>query len=1065
MIIYLNNEALDCDNNTIIGITKQFSNIEDFTSIFTDFTKTVELPRTSKNDIIFGKYFELDRVIDDSFSSVQYFDGSNKADCRIEDNNTILLEGYAILNSTTVDKYKITIYGELGKLFKEIRDIPFDVLDNEAVLNKELVANSFKKESLSDNVEFNNSIVLNDFILNIPKDCTVEAKVQKDTPSNVVQLITSNPSSLYLAVNYGTKQILWRDFFYRPTLYALFADGVNYDNLLFTYKIGTGTDGNSSLWFNGIEYYSITDTIARFDPTDCTFTAGTYYYLRIYNSLGNVIADYQPSDNDNPLQPEKYCFKNLIDNSPFPKYLGYSNNGTVTDLLDVIGYCSIHQGLYQDFDSTKIDGEDIYMDIYNSKYDGLTEHTLKEFRSYYQQPYVFIRPLLLNLQQYINRNYNYKLIYDTNWFSADNPYWSQLIMMAKGFSEREDEHQDGPLNYFHFRENNSYLGFNSTECLGELKYTVDKANFEIIPDAGSVWQFNMPDNYTIEKPQLTNLLKTNLNFNWQFQAYDRYGTPTILKDINGLHLVTKWFIPSATDKTDPYHMYPNSNFGMKVTIKCGNIVDKIGYYGDHPLQDIVDNWLSDCNQKIQLGEDGKYDYPVNQLLESYTPETNIKYLAFPLGISHQSYLLNSNETISMEVEFYSNLPQSMFSINTKRTSQIDDWCLCGIFIPTGLIDPFHMEEQFDATFEGNVFESDYDSRRSNSTISVSKILDEEFKPIDLLIKYAKMFRLYFDVDYLNKTITVTDRYFDDYEVVDWSNKIDYKSMQVNPISNNDEAVLWGYEESDLKYAENYKLKYGVELGDFKIKTGINTLNTTKQMFEDFPISVVSQEYYPEHYANRNRLSTESCPTAIDNTNNATAANKVSLYGSFFFWNTPQNTDSYFNLREVDPKGGTYLITDDTYIQISTNEYCYSGRSNSVAVPKDKFPFVDTICMNYFGDTQKLWGCQWSEPKLKYNNKVHHSELFPYKTPFYIKDLWDKYLEETYNKNNKKITCKAALTLQDFSQFKFNKFVKIENSLFAVSKIDNFTGSGLCDVTLYQVTDPNNYKSIFRKLLG
>lgn len=136
---------------------------------------------------------------------------------------------------------------------------------------------------------------------------------------------------------------------------------------------------------------------------------------------------------------------------------------------NVIGYCAIHQGLYKEFESTTSERGDLPMDAYNDSYDGLTEHTIKEFRSYYQQPYLYLRPMLERFQDYINYSTefdDFKLIYDNNWFNDDNPYFSRLVMMCLGFNDRADEHKDGPENQFSF--NQDFIGDQSKGCVKKI---------------------------------------------------------------------------------------------------------------------------------------------------------------------------------------------------------------------------------------------------------------------------------------------------------------------------------------------------------------------------------------------------------------------------------------------------------------------------------------------------------------------------------------------------------------------------------------------------------------------
>ena len=53
------------------------------------------------------------------------------------------------------------------------------------------------------------------------------------------------------------------------------------------------------------------------------------------------------------------------------------------------------------------------------------------------------------------------------------------------------------------------------------------------------------------------------------------------------------------------------------------------------------------------------------------------------------------------------------------------------------------------------------------------------------------------------------------------------------------------------------------------------------------------------------------------------------------------------------------------------------------------------------------------------------------------NFWENYLNERYSKQNKIVTCYLKLTQQDFANFRYNNFIRIENQLYMVNKIYDY----------------------------
>lgn len=55
--------------------------------------------------------------------------------------------------------------------------------------------------------------------------------------------------------------------------------------------------------------------------------------------------------------------------------------------------------------------------------------------------------------------------------------------------------------------------------------------------------------------------------------------------------------------------------------------------------------------------------------------------------------------------------------------------------------------------------------------------------------------------------------------------------------------------------------------------------------------------------------------------------------------------------------------------------------------------------------------------------------------------WKRWLDEIHSRDCKKVTCYVNLTLNDWLEFQFNHFVRIDKQLYFVNKITDFDASG------------------------
>lgn len=131
--LFLANKEVELNESVSFAITKQFEDVTSPADIKNDYSKTVNIPFTQINNKLFGSLFSADRLIVEGDSSLMgvYFDPYKKIDFRLQWGDAVMMQGYAKVISISKDKdgggsYEISLNGELGKVFQEIKKITFD---------------------------------------------------------------------------------------------------------------------------------------------------------------------------------------------------------------------------------------------------------------------------------------------------------------------------------------------------------------------------------------------------------------------------------------------------------------------------------------------------------------------------------------------------------------------------------------------------------------------------------------------------------------------------------------------------------------------------------------------------------------------------------------------------------------------------------------------------------------------------------------------------------------------------------------------------------------------------
>lgn len=333
--------------------------------------------------------------------------------------------------------------------------------------------------------------------------------------------------------------------------------------------------------------------------------------------------------------------------------------------------------------------------------------------------------------------------------------------------------------------------------------------------------------------------------------------------------------------------------------------------------------------------------------------------------------------------------------------------------------------RLDITLKSGQFSVDLSDKikRSYSYFTFNDLWNMDYNLFEEILNYCKIFKLVFDVDDIKKKIYIkrSTTYFKDYKIEDWTNKVDYsKDFIITPISFENKYVLFNYKDTDVNRNKEYKKRYGVNYGEKKLNTDYAFNTDTKKLFDkDINLSINSSENilpWENIYGNGSLDYIFTNEVFIDTSNDK--GENVDNFGAYYFYDGIYDFDS--NIERLN------TITDDTNYMQSNTVYCY----NAIETDTQNRVKTDTYtCLNVLKDG---FMSTFNLPNVNYTNGDNYDDAMC------IYDLfWDEYLNEVYDTSNKKIECYIRILPKDFINFKFNKFIKIENNLYLVNKINDF----------------------------
>lgn len=137
--LYINGELIETDPTITFPLTKQFADLTSPSDIITEYSKQIKVPFSKNNDRALGYMKSLDSMSE----WLGVVDPTRRLPFRLVYNNSNIMEGYcrvtSIVRRGDSGYYNVVLYGELGRLFRELRRLTFDPKDTDG----ELIGSAF----------------------------------------------------------------------------------------------------------------------------------------------------------------------------------------------------------------------------------------------------------------------------------------------------------------------------------------------------------------------------------------------------------------------------------------------------------------------------------------------------------------------------------------------------------------------------------------------------------------------------------------------------------------------------------------------------------------------------------------------------------------------------------------------------------------------------------------------------------------------------------------------------------------------------------------------------------
>lgn len=319
---------------------------------------------------------------------------------------------------------------------------------------------------------------------------------------------------------------------------------------------------------------------------------------------------------------------------------------------------------------------------------------------------------------------------------------------------------------------------------------------------------------------------------------------------------------------------------------------------------------------------------------------------------------------------------------------------------------------------------------------------------DFLTDFTKMTGCLWDFDSSgNFSIVTRNNYFKDYQVKDWTHKLDRKSVTYKPLAFEKRKYTFGYKAGDSLLENNFKDETGKDYGKQYIDTGYAFNDDTESLLETKFLNTVQcagqRKAVIRNYQGQLRFIDQ---TAYELPMIEKKDNGAPNEGFRLLFN---------NGLTVLPKGENVFITQDSSFMYTENigGKCWMDFTQYGSAPAIGNNIAIMSAIPKFSTRQNNASWDFAKPQISYAGESDLS--YPGDICLYPR-FWNRYLGALYDAKVRVMTANFWLDIEDLLQFSFKDFVMIDNHLWHVNKLIDFDLSGdhLTKAELVEVVDPD-----------
>lgn len=666
--------------------------------------------------------------------------------------------------------------------------------------------------------------------------------------------------------------------------------------------------------------------------------------------------------------------------------------------------------------------------------EGLIEAQMGEYRSYYQQPYIYIDKLWQMYQyEFSNITGGYSLILDNRWFNESNSLLRNLVyMLPKVWDENNSEvldsqeMADGSITKT-LPAQGGQTWQSETFLINGISSAVYTQWSDIVNEIGKMLTYEFEINLKIE---------TNQTAQYGGITYNRY------------HSIYNFICLDVyvSDQDNLYNGYPAIMGSTRYLIALIPDDEKFS------MEDIMEDSLS----KSMIV--GMMDQGYKLTTATYTPTASgdIDVITFKGSLS----VVNTRSYMEADIEEVTTRLHASVSYVSNNTP----WMTYIGSSPRFFYGNSGLPTAYTrlAVSFSNVTATTTYATRTEKIFSLESLFRDE-KPFSILLKHSKIMHLVWQVDDNAKTVTVkaSKDYFHDLisaggsGITDITEMVDTsKGIVITPLSWTDNKVQFNFAACDLDYIKEYEERYGNSYGGKTLITANKINSTTKKLLCNNdndtinPSALLSETIYPvgqilsQARASYGYVENEPMPL------NVTDGSSANHHGCFYF----RLTNGSWNTRvcegwRADASGSYAFITDDLDAENNLQEWAWHGTvalssaHQASWIKVREMPRFDMVTPDGSGSIQ------FAAVRELFDRNQRTPDTYLYD------EVWKDYIEEVYDVQNKTVTLYAHISKATFDLLKADPLVQIENVLYLLTKVEGWgEHKDVCKLTLRQIRD-------------